>query len=224
MANTFYIRPASNALEDGRRILEFVDSQLPYLQRLGSEGQWGLEPFGDDERTQQGYKGIVTNSEATEKGRPWDRNSTKAFIAEVDIPVEKLTPEIKAIMSPQEATESNGFVRLRVASMFVDGRSVGYARPVLPEQDDNDPFLYVAHVVSDRRAVPWCNGAGNALLEHAKKEAQSLGLGRICLDCWNGNGGRLVKYYEAKGYQPLGVVFDDGEKDWPATVMELRLK
>ncbi|KAF2173501.1 hypothetical protein M409DRAFT_15782 [Zasmidium cellare ATCC 36951] len=125
MPNTFHIRPASNDREDGRRILEFVDSQLPYLQSLGSEAQWGLEPFGDDERTQEGYKDIITNSEETEKGKPWDRDSTKAFIAEIEIPCKKITPQLEKLLSPQDPAGSDGAVRLRVASMFIDGRSVG---------------------------------------------------------------------------------------------------
>lgn len=77
--------------------------------------------------------------------------------------------------------------------MVLEGHSSDYTRPVIPEQDETDPFLFVRFLVSDRRVGEFSRGAGKVLLEHAERIARDLGVGRLMLDGWSGNGGGLVR-------------------------------
>jgi len=77
--------------------------------------------------------------------------------------------------------------------MVLEGHSSAYTRPVIAEQDSADPFVYVRYLVTDRRVGDFSRGAGRVLLEHADGVARALGLGRLVLDGWNGNGGLLVR-------------------------------
>jgi hypothetical protein len=75
----------------------------------------------------------------------------------------------------------------------LEGHSSEYTRPVIAEQDEADPFVYVRFIVTDRRVGTFSKGSGQILLEHADAVARSLEIGRLALDGWNGNGGLLVR-------------------------------
>jgi hypothetical protein len=77
--------------------------------------------------------------------------------------------------------------------MVFQGQSSEYVREIVPKNDDNNPFIYVLYLMSDRRTAPHGKGAETALISHAKDEARKLGLRRLCLDCWRGNDNKLVQ-------------------------------
>ena len=88
---------------------------------------------------------------------------------------------------------------MKLAGMVLEGRSSEYTRPVLLEQDDEDPFVYVRFLVTDRRVGVLSKGAGQMMLDHAERVARSLGLSRLCLDAWSGNDYALVKLVLGSG-------------------------
>jgi hypothetical protein len=115
---------------------------------------------------------------------------------------------------------ANDTVRVPVAGMILQGQSSEYVRDIIPENDDNDTFIYLLYLLSDRNTAPHGKGAGAALISHAKDEARKLGIKRICADCWRGNDYKLVHYYEQQG----GRVIGEFEKDnWLGAVLEMRL-
>lgn len=210
-----HIRPASTATDDWLRYLRNFDSQLPWLSSIGSSDQWGTSKRSNSENLRAEYRGKV---EASERGwnDPWSRDWVRAYIAEVEIARKELSSELLEL-----ATEStNDVVRLPVAGMILQGQASEYVRDILPENDDNDPFIYLLYLMSDRRTAPHGKGAGAALISHAKDEALKLGFKRLCLDCWRGNNNKLVKYYEQQGFKAIG---NFEAKNWPGAVMGMRL-
>lgn len=186
--SSLHIRPASTAADDGLRLLKNFDSQLPWLSTIGSSAQWGSSPVSGKEDLQAKYRAKVEKSEL-EWDRPWSETWTRAYIAEVEVAEEDLTtglPEL-AVQGP------NGTFRIPVAAMILAGESFDYVRSILPKQDENDAFVYLAYLLSDRRIRPFGKGAGAALISYAKEEDRALGLKRLCSDCWRGNDRRLVK-------------------------------
>lgn len=115
----------------------------------------------------------------------------KVSILEVEVQLESLPEEVRGLVTT--ASQDGKLGRLPVAAMVLEGHSCDYTRPVLAEQDEADPFVYVRYLVSDRRVGSvYSRGAGRLLLEHADCVARSLGVGRLALDGWSGNGGVLV--------------------------------
>lgn len=74
------------------------------------------------------------------------------------------------------------------------GRAPSYA-PV-----ESGPELYVQGLVAGR--APQSRGVGLALLRHAEQLARETACRQIRLDCWDGGGGQLVRYYERAGFIP----------------------
>lgn len=59
-------------------------------------------------------------------------------------------------------------------------------------------------------------GAGAALLEQADVAARARGIKTLRVDCYAGNDGRLVRYYQGRGYVPTQT-FTVG--DWPGQIL-----
>ena len=86
-----------------------------------------------------------------------------------------------------------------------DGTPVGFlhvgpAPPYVPPA--TVPESYVVALVTSR--APDAGGAGRVLLEHAVDDARERGVARVRVDCFAGNGGRLVTFYESCGFTPDG--------------------
>ena len=188
MVPKYHIRPASSAQDDGKKILEFTDSQLPYLASIGSAEQWGSASVSVRDAAQQKYKRLV---ERSEEEQTWGTDWTKIFILDAEVDNDELSDDFRSLVTSHDQDSRHAV--LPVAAMILEGRSSDYTRPVLPEQDALDPFLYVRYLVTDRRAGKLSQGSGQRLLEHADEVAGSLGVGRLCLDGWNGNDYLLVK-------------------------------
>ncbi|WP_223167947.1 GNAT family N-acetyltransferase [Nonomuraea sp. SYSU D8015] len=81
-----------------------------------------------------------------------------------------------------------------------------------------EPELYVQALVIDRRHAG--HAVGRTLLDWAAGEARARGVRLLRVDCYAGDDGRLVAYYESCGFtraQPFTV----GE--WPGMVLYRRL-
>lgn len=85
-----------------------------------------------------------------------------------------------------------------------------------------EPELYIDLLVTDHS--PESRGVGSCLLEHARVLAVARGVGLLRVDCYAGNDGDLVRYYERQGFTataPFTVQKSDGP--WPGQLLERRL-
>jgi GNAT superfamily N-acetyltransferase len=82
----------------------------------------------------------------------------------------------------------------------------------------DEPELYITLLVTDRAFAG--HGIGSALLAHAGEEARRWGVSLVRVDCYAGDDGRLVQYYQSNGFSPVETV-KVGE--WPGQVLALRV-
>ena len=94
---------------------------------------------------------------------------------------------------------------------------VGEAPDYVPAA--TEPELYVVVLVA-ARSMAAARGAGRVLLGVAEDEARAARLGLLRVDCFAGNDGALVRYYESAGFTPT-TPFTVGS--WPGQVLERRL-
>lgn len=82
----------------------------------------------------------------------------------------------------------------------------------------DEPGLYIVLLLASRRFVG--KGIGTALLDHARSDCLSRGLGLLRVDCWAGGQQRLVRYYESAGFTATES-FD--RKGWPGQLLVQRV-
>ena len=160
------IRPATIAASDHELFVDFQDSQISWLSTVGSADQWGTKSIREVNPT--ATERTRSWIERSEQNAQWSGDWCQAFVAEA----------------------SNG---VPVAGLVLDSKAPAYVRSVLPEQDENDPFVYLAYLISNRRAGEERKGAAAALIALAKDQVHSVGLNHMCLDCWRGNDRKLVR-------------------------------
>lgn len=97
----------------------------------------------------------------------------------------------------------------RPAAAIVLGDAQPYVSPA------TEPEIYVVVLVGAHE--PFARGAGAQLLDVAADEARARGIGRLRVDCYAGNGGALVAFYERCGFRRTET-FTVG--DWPGQVLE----
>ncbi|MEV4243454.1 GNAT family N-acetyltransferase [Streptosporangium canum] len=98
------------------------------------------------------------------------------------------------------------------AGCLVLGPAMEYVTPA-PE-----PELYVRVLVIDQRFHG--RGVGPVLLERARAEAVEQGVSLLRVDCYAGDDGRLVKYYESQGFTRTETF---KVEEWPGQILEMRL-
>ncbi|WP_206184723.1 GNAT family N-acetyltransferase [Thermoactinospora rubra] len=81
------------------------------------------------------------------------------------------------------------------------------------------PELYVQALVTDRRFAG--RGVGGALLDWALAEARRRGVELLRVDCYAGDDGRLVRYYERWGFE-REAPFTVGQ--WPGMVLRRQVQ
>ncbi|OBT71904.1 hypothetical protein VF21_09199 [Pseudogymnoascus sp. 05NY08] len=189
------IRPATIAASDHDLLVDFQESQIAWLSTVGSADQWGTASV------REANPGVTAKArswiERSEQNASWGSEWCRASIAE----------------------SSTG---VPVAGLVLDSKAPAYVSSVLPEQDEEDPFVYLAYLISNRDAGEERKGAAAALIGFAKEQVRSAGVNRICLDCFRGNDRKLVRYYESQGFKVLED-FTAGEKEWQGCVLEMRL-
>ncbi|MER7899011.1 GNAT family N-acetyltransferase [Streptomyces sp. NPDC096046] len=83
-----------------------------------------------------------------------------------------------------------------------------------------EPERYIHWLASDRRFKG--RGVGSALLAHAAEETRRAGVSLLRVDCYAGDDGKLVRYYEAYGFTRTEA-FTVGENDWPGQLLARRV-
>ncbi|WP_405657702.1 GNAT family N-acetyltransferase [Streptomyces sp. RK9] len=97
--------------------------------------------------------------------------------------------------------------------MLTDGPG-SYIPPVA------EPEQYVHYLATDHRFGGL--GVGRALLAHAAAETRRKGISLLRVDCYAGNEGRLVAYYESNGFVRTES-FTEKDGTWPGQVLERRV-
>ena len=101
----------------------------------------------------------------------------------------------------------------RAAGCLVLGDAQPYVSPA------TEPELYVVVLIASRER--FARGAGEHLLAFAEDEARERGLGLLRVDCFAGNDGALVRFYEGCGFSNVEQ-FWVGE--WPGQVLSRRME
>lgn len=83
-----------------------------------------------------------------------------------------------------------------------------------------EPERYIHWLASDRRFKG--HGVGSALLAHAAEETRRAGVGLLRVDCYAGDDGKLVRYYEDNGFTRVEA-FTVGENAWPGQLLARRV-
>jgi GNAT superfamily N-acetyltransferase len=126
----------------------------------------------------------------------------------------------RTVALAEEYAASAGFFVAVMAGRPVGVLVVGQSSEPVPAP--SEPELFVKLVVTDHSDA--ARGVGSLLLEHARVLAVAGGVGLLRLDCYAGNGGGLVRYYEGQGFtatETFTVERPDGP--WPGQVLQRRL-
>ncbi|WP_329337824.1 GNAT family N-acetyltransferase [Streptomyces sp. NBC_00663] len=83
-----------------------------------------------------------------------------------------------------------------------------------------EPERYIHWLASERRFKG--QGVGSALIEHAAEETRLAGIGLLRVDCYAGDDGKLVRYYENNGFSRVEA-FTVGEQQWPGQLLARRV-
>ncbi|MEU4703684.1 GNAT family N-acetyltransferase [Nonomuraea dietziae] len=108
---------------------------------------------------------------------------------------------------------------MRIA--VIDGEAAGcmtVGGPLPYVSAADEPELYVQGLVIDQRFHG--RGVGRALLDLAVDEAREQGVDLVRVDCYAGDDGQLVRYYESCGFR-RAQTFTVGQ--WPGQVLERRV-
>ena len=177
----FHICDASASRRDGEFILAALDAAIPHLNATGSAAQWGSEPMSSDAaRVEAIHKAV---DEAETYRRTGEGSAVEVRVAEVD-GVEEV---------PAHAGDGG---RLKVAAICVrDAWWPWYITKMEhlgPKIEHEDSWAYLHILISDYRAGERRKGAGAALIAEARARAKDRGVRRMYVDCWAGNGRKLV--------------------------------
>lgn len=82
-----------------------------------------------------------------------------------------------------------------------------------------EPERYIHWLACDRRFKG--QGLGSALLSHAAEETRRAGVSLLRVDCYAGDDGGLVRYYESNGFARTETY--EGKGDWPGQVLARRV-
>ena len=84
----------------------------------------------------------------------------------------------------------------------------------------DEPERYIHLFAADHRFTG--RGVGAALLAHAAEETRRAGVSLLRVDCYAGDGGKLVAYYERHGFTRTEA-FTFGDDQWPGQVLARRV-
>ncbi|MGI5376281.1 GNAT family N-acetyltransferase [Streptomyces sp. CA-251387] len=82
-----------------------------------------------------------------------------------------------------------------------------------------EPERYIHWLASDRRFKG--HGVGSTLLAHAAEVTRQAGISLLRVDCYAGDDGKLVAYYESNGFVRTETY--TGKADWPGQVLARRV-
>ncbi|SPO05345.1 uncharacterized protein DNG_08032 [Cephalotrichum gorgonifer] len=206
MAPQFHIREGESAKGDGRFIAEAFDAAIPHLGSIGSSAQWGSDPLS----TTEGFSAKLEKAvEDAEKYRlTGEGDAVTALIAEAEVPEGE---EAGLTSGPGAGAVAGGKFPVAAATVK-DEWWPEYIKNTLADKIvGKENFAYLHILISDFRAGKWRRGSGAELVAEVKERAKKSGKKTLFVDCWAGNGRKLVGFYLAQGF----VHVDDFSVDRP---------
>lgn len=184
----FHVRHVEAAKGDAQFISDAFDSTIPVLATAGSGAQWGPDPLSLEPDFAGKVAKMVSDAEGSRSGEgAAEGPAVEGLVAEVDIPEG----------TQLEHTSGVGEGRMGVAvAVWREDWWPQYVREIehiAPVAEGEKDFGYLHLLVSDYRAGELRRGAGAALVEEVKERARARGKGRLWVDCWAGNGRKLVR-------------------------------
>ncbi|KAI0813256.1 acetyltransferase [Xylaria sp. FL0064] len=217
---TFHIRGLDEGLGDGQFLIDSFNATLPHLASIGSGGQWGSKEFSERANAEDRMKLVkqAARYQATGEGDP-----ILVFVLEAEIPssaIDELPHAVKV------RTDETGKKLLPVGSvMLSQGLYPHYMGlffhqdPIKKELDGTREYVYCEALITDFRTGPWRKGAGAALLEHARRFCKEKGKPILYVDCYAGNDGKLIRYYENQGFTLVDHFEAPDESKWPGAFL-----
>ncbi|OBT60507.1 hypothetical protein VE03_10119 [Pseudogymnoascus sp. 23342-1-I1] len=220
---TFTIRTKPLPPTDPPFILAAFDSALPHLSRTGSAAQWGTEPRSTNPKFIARIRDLV-DAAAREGGDAADA----VFVAEVELDDGEggVDPEVAALA---RRDEGSGRMMLPVAAAITESAFPAYVseRPHLAAKVktvvEGGEYIYLSVMVSDFRTGALRKGAGAALVRRVGGYAKEKGKRGVYADCWGGNGGGLVGFYEKHGFvvEDRFEVEKEGGEVWEGALLRM---
>jgi GNAT superfamily N-acetyltransferase len=193
MPSKFRIRDAvpSPANTDAQFITSAFDSCIPHLASIGSATQWGTTPLSSA-RPDFITRHITSIADAEKYRLSGSGQPVRVLIAEALVPSTTGEGEGEDRYVPVGAATLRG----GYFPSYVSGQE--HLREVTGKAlaGEEGGFMYLDILVTDfsEATKAYRKGAGAALVEFAREWAgRELGLGIMYVDCWAGNGGKLVK-------------------------------
>ncbi|TCB95958.1 GNAT family N-acetyltransferase [Micromonospora zingiberis] len=134
---------------------------------------------------------------------------------------EAASTDPRRIAQAEAWATGGGLWLAQVAGRPVGALVVGTATEYVPAA--TEPELYVNLLVTDRAYAGL--GVGGQLLAHAAQLARERRVGLLRVDCYAGDDGALVRWYERQGFTATDrfTVDRPGRPPWPGQVLIRRL-
>lgn len=183
-------------VQDVPAVLRLVDLAIEWLVSHGRSSQWGTEPRSKDPQR------IKQCTEFAESGGTW------VAVTNID----PGNPVPRGLEGEAGSGEAVAKEVERIIGVVTVGDAMSYVAPA------TEPELYVKFLLTDRT---WSGaGLGTTLLDKARELARKDNIGLLRVDCFAGNDGKLVKYYESQGFVKTESFELDG---WQGQVLAQRL-
>ncbi|KAJ5827308.1 hypothetical protein N7447_004071 [Penicillium robsamsonii] len=184
-------------VDDAPAVLDILDATVSWLASHGRVGQWGTSPFSENPRRTEQLKEFATTGHGlwvavkVADGSPMDENRPSDSLPET----------------------MNGEAPRSIIGALAIGEKMPYVTAV------SEPELYVRLLITDRRYAG--KGIGKRLLDHAREVANGIGASLLRVDCYAGDDGKLVQYYESQGFKRFETLNLEG--GWPCQVLAQHL-
>ena len=196
--------------EDITGIALLMDIAIEWLGSEGRTGQWGTEKASENPERIKQLAGFV------ESGGTWVLVDTNAAAAAAST----ATADDGSHNQGEGAVGSGGAQsRNRTLQGIIGALTVSSDAELKPWiTPATEPELYISFLITHRA---WSGrGVGKRLMEQARKLAHAAGVSLLRVDCYAGDDGKLVKYYESQGFEKTEA-FE--ERGWKGQILAQRL-
>ncbi|EEP77663.1 predicted protein [Uncinocarpus reesii 1704] len=206
--------------DDAAFIAAAFDSTLPHLASIGSGKQWGTELWSQKENFTKEVQAAIHQSEVNRT--TGEGEYVRVLIAEVE------GADLDGGSGSYREDET-GEKLLMVGAAIIQKAFSPYlvsdpkCETIINEANARDDFIFLRALASDFRTGSFRRGAGAALVDEIKMHARLLGKKAVYVDCWAGNDGKLVAFYERQGFRvvaPFEIVQPD-KPAWPGAFLRL---
>ena len=198
-------------LEDIPGIALLMDIAIEWLREQGRTGQWGTEKASENPDR------IKQLTEFVDSGGTWvlvDTNVADAAAAAATADDGLHNQGDGAVGSGVGGQTRNRTLRGIIGALTVS--SDAELKPWITAA--TEPELYISFLITHRA---WNGrGVGKRLMEQARKLAHAAGVLLLRVDCYAGDDGKLVKYYESQGFEKTDAF---QERGWKGQILAQRL-